>query len=654
MDASVGVESRSRYRRDVSRPISRIALIVLVGATGGCAGVRTREATLRQAVRASVDRVHTSLSISPSTRAVLERHGLTGVDSQEAATRLEPELEGRPGSEPDGALALAELWYQEALARRHRDPLPALAAFRNAAAASAIAVSEPQAERADRAVEIHNRAVAHLIRLSQDPRVRCDTRWHEALARSGVTTAASGPFVDPARFASIEVSADVQVRGMRHEYRGCGIGVPVVALRPNDRANPREPSEAYFASRLWTAATVVAVPGGRLADGTWRTSPLALYFHDPSRTRTVAVGRRVLPMAFDTTTALAVQASQPLLSASTFAGLFISDFQSGMESGLYMLRPYQPGKVPVVFVHGLNTNPAEFVQALNELGNDSQISARYQFLLFAYPTGRPIPRSAYRLRRALYEAESKFGGDPAFHQMVLVGHSMGGNLTRFMVTESGTALWDAVVNVPPDQIRGSPEIRAFLTEALIFRPVPFVRRAVFIATPHRGSPIADEPFGRIVSRFIRTSREQTELIAELRAANGPNIVKNNVFRNRSINAIGNLSTRSPVLLAVDQLPIAPGVRSHSIIFDFLGHVPSDLVVSRSSSSLAGVESARVLAGTHFSQQSSGAVDELRRLLLDDDWKSSSSEVGMRRDLTATVTVPHSGPQRSRLNVFTEP
>ncbi len=85
------------------------------------------------------------------------------------------------------------------------------------------------------------------------------------------------------------------------------MGVAVVAFRPNDRSNPREPSEAYFAPRLWTAATVVAVAGGRLVDGTWRTLPLALYFHDPFCTRTVAAGRRVLPLAFDTTTALAFQ-----------------------------------------------------------------------------------------------------------------------------------------------------------------------------------------------------------------------------------------------------------------------------------------------------------------------------------------------------------
>jgi pimeloyl-ACP methyl ester carboxylesterase len=281
-----------------------------------------------------------------------------------------------------------------------------------------------------------------------------------------------------------------------------------------------------------------------------------------------------------------------------------------------MLRPYQPGKIPVVFVHGLSSNPAAFVQMINELRNDPVISDRYQFLLFAYPTGRPIPISASRLRRALYEAESKFGQDPAFHKMVLVGHSMGGNLTRFMVTDSGMSLWDAVFKVPHDRFRASPQTKALLTEALIFKPVPFVKRAVFIATPHRGSPMADEPFGRLVSRFIRPLTEQTQIIEEVTSANGPDVFKDNIFRNRSINSIGNLSPKSPVLLTLDQLPIDTGLQSHTILFEFLGRLPTDLVVREWSSSIVGVQSERALPGIHLSNESPGSIEEVRRILLD--------------------------------------
>jgi hypothetical protein len=200
--------------------------------------------------------------------------------------------------------------------------------------------------------------------------------------------------------------------------------------------------------------------------------------------------------------------------------------------------------------------------------------------------------------------------------MVVAGHSMGGLLTRMMVTDSGLNLWNAVFSVPPDRLRASAENRATLTDMLIYRPVPFVRRAIFIAAPHRGSRLADEPIGRTVSRFIRPPEEQKTLIAALTADNGPDVFKGDFFRSRSINGVGNLSVRSPVLLAVAELPVAPGVAHHTISFHFAGLAPTDLVVPAWSSFLGSGLSHAVLPGTHLSEQSPGTVAELRRILIE--------------------------------------
>ena len=56
-----------------------------------------------------------------------------------------------------------------------------------------------------------------------------------------------------------------------------------------------------------------------------------------------------------------------------------------------------------------------------------------------------------------------------------------------MVTDSGTRFWDAFTDVPFEKIDVSPETRALIQRAVFFEPQPFVRRVVFIATPHRGS-----------------------------------------------------------------------------------------------------------------------------------------------------------------------
>jgi pimeloyl-ACP methyl ester carboxylesterase len=527
--------------------------------------------------------------------------------------RLELALASRTAAEPDAPLVLAELWYRAAL-RPHHDPASAVPALRAAAAAAALALAE--AGCGDRAVAIHNDAVARLVRISQSGRVCGCGNWSEALAGLGVVAAGADPFVAPGRFASVIVAGDVRVSGMRHEFRTCGLGVPVVAVRCIDRDHPAGADEQFFPRRLRVAATVLAVPGGGLAGRSYRLSPLGLACHDPFRVGSTQVGAHALPLATDRTTQLALQASQDQLAVQAALGMFASDFSPELQPGLYMLRPYAPGKIPVVFVHGLNDSPVAFVQAINDFQNDPALSARYQFWMFVYPTGRPIIRSALRLREALGRAEAAYGADPTFHQMVVVGHSMGGLLAHMIVSESGREVWDGALNVPPELLQVSPSSRATLDQLLFFHPLPYVRRVVFIATPHRGSPLANNPVGRFFGGLIRPPAEQAALIAELEALNGPRVVKDENFQGASINAIGTLRVDSSLLLAVSRLPVTPGLPYHTIAFRFAGHGPSDLVVPLWSARLEGAASEAILPGHHLSEQSPPALGELRRILLE--------------------------------------
>jgi hypothetical protein len=550
---------------------------------------------------------------------MLSRHGLLGaapLDPEGAALRLEPTLESGPGCEPDGPLALAELWYRAALRRPHHDPVSAIPPLRAAAAAAALALAEPAAGCCDRAVAVHNAAVARLVRIAQDENVSGGRNGVQALARLGVVQVAGDPFVDPGRFASVVVADDVRVSGMRHEFRRCGLGVPVIGSRCVDRAHPTEVDKQFFPRRLRVAATVLAIPGGGLAGGAYRLAPLVLAYHDPFRAGSVLVGARTFPLAADRTTQLALQASQGRIAAQAALGVINSEFGPEVEPGLYMLRPYAPGKIPVVFVHGLSSSPVAFVQAINDFQNEPALSARYQFWMFVYPTGRPIVRSALRLREALSRAEAAYGADPAFHRMVVFGHSMGGVLAHMIVSDSGREVWDGVLNVPPEGLRASPATRTALDQLLFFCPLPYVRRVVFIATPHRGSRVANGPVGRVFGGLIRPPSDQAAVVAEIEAWNGPDAIRDENFMGESINGIGNLRVDSPLLLAVGPLPVAPGVRYHTIAFRLIGHAPNDLVVPLRSARLEGAASEAVFPGTHASEQSPPALGELRRILLE--------------------------------------
>ena len=63
-------------------------------------------------------------------------------------------------------------------------------------------------------------------------------------------------------------------------------------------------------------------------------------------------------------------------------------------TGLSLLRPYQRGKTPVVFVHGLWANPWSWSRMIESLEADAALRDRYQFWTFGYSTGDPIPYSA--------------------------------------------------------------------------------------------------------------------------------------------------------------------------------------------------------------------------------------------------------------------
>jgi hypothetical protein len=238
--------------------------------------------------------------------------------------------------------------------------------------------------------------------------------------------------------------------------------------------------------------------------------------------------------------------------------------------------------------------------------------------MFLYATGEPIPVAAAHLRETLREAMATFdpsGSERALRQMVVIGHSQGGLLTKILAQDSGLTIWNAVVNVPYPASLLAPESQALLDRALIFRPELYVRRLVFIATPHGGSPLADGPLGRLGLVLSRPQGNTARIGAELEAAYGPGSY-NGGLRGETF-SLRNLSPSSRVIQGLRTIPIDPSVPHHSIVLQLKHHTAyrrGDGLVPYESSHLPSATSEVIVPGFHVQVGRQGVTGELRRIL----------------------------------------
>ncbi|QDS95095.1 Alpha/beta hydrolase family protein [Roseimaritima multifibrata] len=406
---------------------------------------------------------------------------------------------------------------------------------------------------------------------------------------------------------------EYQDKHLTHQYRRSGWGVPLVVLRQRDE------QERFMIPQVPFAATAIL-----------RNLPI-----DDDRESAEATPDQVLEvfnplvhsdLAKDNggETPLAADLSAPIawLSNNTphlnYEGFMHPDrlHRSGQ---LFMLEPYQAGKIPLVFVHGLASDPLTWNGLINELRTTDWVNSRYQIWLFGYPTGRPFLRSAADLRRECSEAiESltKTTADPALHRSVIIGHSMGGLLTKLQVAPSGTSLWKSFAKQPIDSLQADQQMHEYLSELFFFEPSPFVERAIFIGTPHGGSPIADEWIGQFASHLVSRSHDFSEEYDTFLARNPEAITP--FYSEQIPTSIHMLEPEDPTLQAMRQLPLAPHIRLHSVIGN--GHKmliggPADGVVPVVSARHHGADSERIVPTTHRRLQSHPeTVEEVLRIL----------------------------------------
>lgn len=376
-----------------------------------------------------------------------------------------------------------------------------------------------------------------------------------------------------------------------------GWGVPVIGVsRPDRAAQPFAPSQGY---RL--PVTVVAdmqTRGG--------TCEATIRFLNPEVTKSVSIAGKQRPVAGDiyAPNLATFRRGNPLILSLRW--LFQVD-RFSYPTSLIFMQPYDPKRIPVVLVHGLLSTPLMWAEVVNGLQADPVIRKNFQFWAFFYPTGQPIPISALDLRDDLHAAEARY---PLHRGLVLVGHSMGGIISRAQVSSSGgRTLFDGVFGADAPHVARRLSNAPLLRDSLIFERDKNVRRVVFVCVPHQGSNIAlAGPVGFFAS-LIRLPNNIVGAVKEVAD------VVTTMDLHRPPTSIAGLSPRSPFLKALNARPI--GVPHHTILGDRgRGNSPnsSDGVVPYSSAHLATAESELVVPSDHGSFRHPAAIGEMRRIL----------------------------------------
>lgn len=513
-------------------------------------------------------------------------------------SHVHPHLLGAPGA---NSLAAVERTLTKALHEEHAKPLVALADCLTALQAASRELERDPTNAT--AVRDYNFGIARIFQIVHEAKL---DPWSAPLpipspAGDFALTHKPDPRPEwnPALYEFTPADEfDVGGKYVTERTTRFGIGAPIVAVE----REPKNRRADFAPSRIFYSVTVVAHFEGRRC---------VLSFEDPLATEAVTFNGRTVPLAADFTVPLAVMLQESDPKKHEFSRL-LNPEKYARTADIERLQPYDPGKTVVLVIHGLMDSQATWTPMINKLRGDPVIRKHYQFWFYSYPTGYPFPYSAAILRKELDAVEKRF---PKMKPMVVIGHSMGGCISRLMLTDSGNKLWMNIFGRQPDEVPLSPRVREYFREELFFRHRPEIGRVIFIASPLRGSNMATGLIGSLAHVIIREATVSSQASQEMLRLT--RIETSELKPMRRSNSVDSLSPKSRFLNAMNTIPMTSGVPYNTIIGDRgRGDSPnsSDGVVPYWSSHMNGSQSERIVPSGHSAHQNPQAIAEVLRIL----------------------------------------
>ncbi len=423
-------------------------LALAVAAVGGSDGflAPSRSGSVHapwQQALASLDRP------TERTEETLKRYDLSTRyrrDPAGALMRLENYARSRP--DPEVVFALSELSWIEAARHNRRRRAADIDSYLDAVAYAydflfdpdLAAGRDPSDPRFRQAMNLYNGGLDQILRAVRakgpiEPGGTILLKDHGRELRLRVSLTSSCWKVEDIH--ELLLASDYEISGLPTRTYQYGLGVPLIAVRKSDSGEGTRPAteDRFYPAETAFPLTAFLQPNSRLREvpaDVQQIRDSTLNLLDPLAVRSLRFKQGeheyALGVEADMTKPLAYMWSRTDFGRLRWTGL-LRPGEAAERTGLMLLRPYEADKIPVVMVHGLMSSPLAWIPMLNELLHNTTIQRRFQFFLYVYPTGVPVPVAASYLRDALKDAQIHFdpqGTSPTFNRTVLLGHSMGG------------------------------------------------------------------------------------------------------------------------------------------------------------------------------------------------------------------------------------
>ena len=421
----------------------------------------------------------------------------------------------------------------------------------------------------------------------------------------------SSPLLTPDQMGDFEFVSDYQLKNLRSRNTFAGLGVPIIVIRR--QSEQPDPVEKYYTKGMSFAATLVM----RFDNEASANANLQIF--DPRESESMLVGDTVIPLETDVSTPLARYLSNRDISLLDTWGYLRPD-RADSISGLYMVQPYDPDRIPVLMVHGVWSSPMTWMEMFNDLQADPEIRRKYQFWFYLYPTGEPLAFSAAKLREVLQKVRhdcDPYHRNDRLDEMVVVGHSMGGLISQMLTINSGDKLWSSVSNKSVDELKANDEVKSEIRRVFFFESDPSVDRIVTIACPYNGSSLSNR-FTQWLSGSLVWLPAKTYQLSRVIFEQDDKSWWDSFTAPRT--SMDSLTQKSGVLRLIRETRVPDDVKHHNIVGIRRGTSQADWtdgVVSYRSAHCEDVQSEKIVRASHSEvHRHPDAVAEVRRILLE--------------------------------------